>query len=610
MAKILTTSQKTFIDIYDSYNLTINPDMVVVTCDSGNRTISNETYQFKYSVSVGGYNISSSCIASEVPEGFSVDTSKNGVISVFIPAGTSFGDNDTLPIKVTITTEDRSKISFERYITFIKIKNENATVTFQIFSPVGDVFRENIDQIELKTMAYIGAIEIVGSSYEWSYYNLDQGKWISMKGMEENVRLVSSLSSIIIAKGQEYSASTFKCEMTYNGAKYTDYYSLKSSDTVYELAIKFFNGSNIFGAADSYLIAYAELYKDNKVEDSLTAKHFYTGVNTVSGDIINTDLKGEHSDGDYMYFVCTDKNANYSVVLGIYSVANSAWLRIEQDRGKYTYVNNLYENINSNIIIIPKESVTRSKEINFSVYKKITDTSGNLIYDDDTLVSRASEIVIDLNDPIISKSAPEGVSYGQLWLDTSSVPYILKIYTQTANGGEWVYFSQQNGKTVYTSRPSKYSAGDLWILADNETCNGFGSGSMLKANVGSNAFNASHWVDAMTDTTEMKNNIKQYFSFDSDSGLRIGQKDEKFYVNISSTEMGFYDNSDASNPNQKVVSIGKNSATIKNAVVEDSAKFNCNTSFSRQVNMLKYGTETGFSWKVEENGSLSLVVIS
>ena len=148
---------------------------------------------------------------------------------------------------------------------------------------------------------------------------------------------------------------------------------------------------------------------------------------------------------------------------------------------------------------------------------------------------------------------------------------------------------------VYTSKPTGgYSDGDLWILAGGETCGDFGPGSMLRANTTSATFKESHWEDVDEEGTEQKNNIKQYFLFNKDSGLRIGQTGDKFYVNISSTEMGFYDAS--SGTAQKVVSISNQSAKIKNLTVEDNAIFNCEVQFGN------------FILKTESNGSLSLAL--
>lgn len=203
---------------------------------------------------------------------------------------------------------------------------------------------------------------------------------------------------------------------------------------------------------------------------------------------------------------------------------------------------------------------------------------------------------------IVSSHEPENASYNQLWLDTSFMPSRLKIFVQVENQeyGEWINCTDSLGQGVYTSKPTEYLAGDLWILSAGETCGSFGAGSMLKAVVSSKTFDASHWVDADEEYTKLKNNIQQYFGFDPNTGLRIGQTDNKFYVNISSSEMGFYDNSEGQN--QKVVSIGNNAATIKDLTVEDDAEFNCNATFNKQI---QFGN---FVWQIESNGSLSLAV--
>ena len=62
----------------------------------------------------------------------------------------------------------------------------------------------------------------------------------------------------------------------------------------------------------------------------------------------------------------------------------------------------------------------------------------------------------------------------------------------------------------------------------------------------------------------------------------------------------------------EVVHIGNRSATIKNLVTEESADFNCEIEVDRQIDIINtYDTKTnypGFSFQIESNGSLSLVV--
>ena len=78
----------------------------------------------------------------------------------------------------------------------------------------------------------------------------------------------------------------------------------------------------------------------------------------------------------------------------------------------------------------------------------------------------------DLNDlkntaTIISDEQPSDANEGQLWLNTSTEPYTLMIFTN----GKWKYFSQQDGETIYITRPESYNMGDLWIVSENDLYN-------------------------------------------------------------------------------------------------------------------------------------------
>jgi hypothetical protein len=376
-------------------------------------------------------------------------------------------------------------------------------------------------------------------------------------------------------------------------------------------------------------------------------------------------------------------------------------------------------------------------------------------------------LIENVNTTIISDTKPEEVKEGQLWLDTSIEPYKLMIFTN----GEWKYFSQKDGETIYINQPQSYKKGDLWIVNENDlynscpiidengtvlleklwngevayyTKNGlaidtirydgyqdidndavgsyvtkedgslnyriytsytkmpdpaimyhpnfFGDGSLninsrndsitiygandeiichqdtikyygsdsiatinanessaelyliysngiiyllnttsentffcgsvdsktkhingtlLKAIESSSTFNYDHWIDVSPEETTLQNNIYQTFRFDKKTGLKIGQADNKFYVNIDSQKMGFH-SIDDKGKDVEVVHIGNNSATIQNATFEgdNDTTFNNNANFKLEMNIYKPNGTSGFTWKVEDNGSLSLVQMS
>ena len=480
-------------------------------------------------------------------------------------------------------------------------------ITFEIYSTQGFIFKEDMTQIELKIAAFKGADSITDATYTWEWWNdeLNDGAGgyevvIERKENSEIEKKDVTDPNLIVDYSDEFAFSSLRCTMTYNGKSYEDYIVLTSETVIYTSTINFASGSNVFYANDLYLIVYVELYQNGHKVETIATDKYCSGISSVSEDGVITPnlLNADFVDGDKMYFVYQDNDGLYQVVLGEYT--SSVWKVIQSDL-QYTYANSLYNNIQSNIIAISKESVNKSKNISFTVLKNAVE------------ISNANINVIDSNDPIISDTAPDNPVYSQLWLDTSDNPPILKMFVQIddSDTGEWVNCSHQIGDAVFTSQPSSYSKGDIWILADGEVCeytlNGvsyrFEAGSMLKATTSSLTFVASHWIDADKILTELEEDIRQYFKFSATDGLKIGQQDQKFYVLITARRMGFYEVDDNNNA-QEVVYISGNAANITNLTVEDSAEFDCNTKFNSEVNFF------GFVWKKESNGSLSLAIPS
>lgn len=649
-----------------------------------------------------------------------------------------------------IVYTDGSKTTTDPAIIGVYVDAGTSTVDFQIYSVDGFEFSEDVSSIELKTAAFYGgnAIES-GATYQWKYWNADS----TLEDKYEDITDATS-SSLTIVPTDSYAFVGLKCEMKYDGIVYSDFVTLTKKDVVYTSTIKFMGGSNIFNSSSPYLLAYVELYKGQKLEDTIRAEKFYNGDNIVESGVITSDFDNEDDKLDLMYFLATCDHTttggdHYIAVLGqfdswIYDtedtslVVGSIWNVIDNSSNKYSYINNLYTDVTTNVIVVSKEDVSKTKEINIEVYEMHDINEDDMNKVQRTLLSTTNATVVDLNDPIISDTEPANVKYGQLWLDTSVNPYVLKIYTKIENtnyktdkekpvilmtgknaatflygneediivfddgalslpstsstvsisystyqnadklkgkfyqksdseelyymseessnytstsevnipgygmstiyyvysskaskvsvdinkSGEWQYFSQQNGGTVYTSIPlNGYAEGDIWIISDDdvsshsetytELFDKFGSGTMLKSNVDSSSFDQSHWYDAQSETTSIINNVKQYFEFNADDGLKIGRKDESFYVNISAERMSFFDNTGDSP--KEVVYISNSTANIDNVVIEGSAKFDCNTTFNGSVNINGNTSENesvGFMWKIESNGSLSLAISS
>ena len=489
-----------------------------------------------------------------------------------------------------ITYTDNSSTSTDPAIIGVYGDSGTSAITFEVYSVNGFMFKESLKSIELKIAAFDGTDPIDDIEYTWSWWDdsLNDGNGGYSEIITTNER------SFIIKESDKHAFASIKCTMNYNNSVYEDYVVLTSETVIYNAVVKFFNGSNIFSDDDLYLVAYIELYQNNNKIDTISAPTYCSGISSASSDgDINTSLKGSFLDGDKMYFICQNDDMTYYAILGKYTSSTGKWIKVE-DTSLYTYTNSLYVNDRSKVVVISKESINKSQNVDFIVYK-----NGEHIAD-------ASAMVIDSNDPIISAVEPDNPVNKQLWLDTSSTPYVLKIYTN----GEWVKCSDQTGGAVFTSKPTSYSSGDLWVLAVGESCNGYKAGSMLKATTSSNTFNSSHWIDADSEYTQLKNDIQQYLTFDAKTGLTISDTKadadaDVFSVNISSTSMTFREN------DTPVVSISNESAQIDNLTVENgltsdgSTTLNGDTIMQKTTNNKTYK----FIWKVEDsNGSLSLVI--
>ena len=609
---VLTTSQLTFCDLKDSYSIYMDTDCIGVACNSNGLVLESQTITINYHVLAGSTHVNASCEVSELPSGVTLTNStsaldgKTGTIVLNVAQNATLGNEPTSSLKVVFKTNNADEFTFEKYITFVKyMKGVDGTdaVDFQIYSVDGFEFSDSLTTITLKTVAFkAGNLITSGATYQWFFYNRNTSDYEKIPD--------ETGPELEISRGGEYASTNLKCVMEYDDILYEDHISLTEKTSPYTSLVKFFDGSrgNVFAADDLYLVAYVEVYQDGERLETIKANRYCSGVSTLSSSgVIVANIEETFSDGERMYFVC-NINGIYEVVLGEYS--SGAWHKVDYNT-EYIYKNTIYSTIMSNVIAISKEDINKSRNVDFTIYKG------------DIPISNASVNVIDSNDPIISDDTPKGVVVGQLWLNTSITPNVLMIHK---GNNVWEPCAEKVGINIFTSCPSNYSEGDLWILAKGESCEYtdsqgnqyiFKEGSMLKANTNSDIYVPSHWEDADKEGTDFKKNVNQTFIFNPSGvagkglpGVTIGQVDNEFYVNINSTEMGLYDNSNSKNPHQKVVYIKNNSATIKNSNLTG------NTNFYGQINICDPDSKPDdadeddvlFVWQVEDNKSFSLAI--
>lgn len=164
---------------------------------------------------------------------------------------------------------------------------------------------------------------------------------------------------------------------------------------------------------------------------------------------------------------------------------------------------------------------------------------------------------------------------------------------------------------VFSVKPSNYTAGDLWIVGTDYVPGGVEIGTLLRAEHTNATYEDSDWITATKYDEKidaLQNNIdeyNQYFSFDSQTGLRISARDvsgnaSQFSTTLSNERLSFNQGTEA------VAYIESNKMKIKEAEIISPLTVTGQYSGSTmlQAPIINIGN---FSIVVESNGSLSII---
>lgn len=167
---------------------------------------------------------------------------------------------------------------------------------------------------------------------------------------------------------------------------------------------------------------------------------------------------------------------------------------------------------------------------------------------------------------------------------------------------------------VFTSKPSDYAAGDIWVVGVDYAPAGVEVGTLLRAEHTNATYEDADWVTSLKyddKISALENNIKtynQYFSFDSAEGLKISAKDDngtpsQFSTSLTNERLSF------NYGNEAIAYINGTKMNIKEAEIESpltvTGKYSGSTML--QAPVINIGN---FSIIVESNGSLSIVANS
>ena len=188
--------------------------------------------------------------------------------------------------------------------------------------------------------------------------------------------------------------------------------------------------------------------------------------------------------------------------------------------------------------------------------------------------------------------------------------------TMNFNGNDYISVVTVDDKndtnTVFTSKPSSYMAGDIWIVGEDYAPDGIEPGTVLRAEHTSNTYADSDWVLATKYDEQLQalqedvSKYNQYFSFDSQNGLRVSARDadgnqSKFSTTLSNTQLAFNEGDEA------IAYISGSKMHIKEAEVESPLSIIGQKDSDGNILQLPRINMGNFSIVVESNGSLSIV---
>lgn len=432
------------------------------------------------------------------------------------------------------TTDETSAVC----ITGQKGSQGVAAVSFQVYAPNGYLLTNELESLTLQTLAYEGSTAITsGATYQWS--QLIDDVWTTISE--------ATSMTYTVTRADVLKAKSYRCVMTYKNQTYTSTVTVQDKTDIYNSIMCISsNATN----NDCYWVLYTLVYSDTEEVDPLLGP-------------ISINAPSSPESGDYWYAV---DSTNATVTLKKYDGTNWADSTDTQSLSYY------WDMINDGSAQIPLGDSAKVKVISCHDFTSTATLVCEVSNLEDGLLTQASLSLTDASDPIVSDTEPIATVNGQIWIKPNdNGTYLMFVWDESVPG--WISSDMDTRSKVYTSRPSSYNAGDLWITASDTDHGSYLQGTLLQAQNYNIEYNASDWSPTLRydkDLDNMKetlNNLSQYVTITS-SGLRIAARDSSgnlspFTSLFTSTALTFYQGSD------KLLTLANNQLTAPKIVVEN-----------------------------------------
>lgn len=501
-----------------------------------------------------------------IPDGVSITVGEE--VANEIPLTITVSPNKTLAAYGTMYVPITSPVLTTLELRWQRANAPKNSITFQLYAPNGYLLSQDVESLTLETFAYDGDMQITtGMEYVWS--KQENNVWTVLDGQTDR--------NIVITKADVLKSNSYKCDMTYKGVTYSSTATVQDKSDTYSSVLCV--SSNVQSITETkYWILYSMVYSEEAEVDSLLGPISITEPDTALVD-------------DYWYAI---DEANLTISLKQFNGTN--WVDVEHTQ-QFDYSWNIIGNGNTNVMVGNTNKVQIISAHDFSS----TITLLCEVMNEKGILTQSTLSLTDVSDPIVSDTEPTNVKHGQIWIKKNSDgSFLMFVWDEVEQA--WVTSDMDARSKVYTSKPSSYNAGDLWITSSNDDHNVYLKGTLLQAQASNTTYNASDWSPTLKYDSDLEGvkaqleNLAQYVTINND-GLRIGAKDANgvlspFTSLFTSQELSFYQNSD------KLLTLANNKLTAPSVEVEKTLHVH---------QMISLGN---LRLTIEDNGSFSFSVVS
>lgn len=401
----------------------------------------------------------------DLPDGMTLsgkETVGDEVMLTFVIAdGATLGSEQSNNGSITIPII--SPISTNLKLNWSKINTGASgtdSVTFQLYAPDGYLITKDTPYLTLKTFAYDGS-EPINSNVKYIWSKQENNEWFDIDGQTG--------AELIVTKDDVLKSKTYQCTMEYKGNLYYATVTVQDKNDIYNAAIYVYsNACSTDG--QYYWILYTLIYSEREEIDPLLG-------------VISQVAPDYPLEGDYWYDVDID---NSTVTLMQYD--GTSW--VESSDTQELYYN--WSIIGDNGKGTPLNGASKVRIVTSRDFASTSTFVCQANSTTDGALAQANISLTDVSDPIMSSEAPLNPKNGQVWIKPNDNGSFL-LFVWDATNETWLMADADTRNKVYTSRPSSYSEGDLWITSSNEDHGSYLQGTLLQAHADNTTYNADDW---------------------------------------------------------------------------------------------------------------------